>query len=449
MKINAHSDQDLIKTCKIRRNELIRKIKQKYPNKKGILLLFSAFENSKYQFRQDSTFYYFTSLQEPAIILSIEFLDKTDTPQTIYIPQYKESRAKWLKDFISINMSKGDLKNLGIDNVKYLGNATSSYIMSPIVNKDQYTNIISLLKEYKDYTIFTTYSHEYIEQYLTIKQIFNIIPELENNIIDISDIIAQMRRTKSLDEIENIYAAVDCTIAAHNMAAGTIAAEEKFEFEVASILEFMFKQNGAKAAFPTIVAGGSNGLVLHYNSNSCKIKKNSLVIVDAGAELNYYCADIARTYPESGEFSKKQREIYQIVLETQEYIETLAIPGYWLNNKNEPNKSLHHLAYKFLEKSGYAKYFTHSIGHYLGLDVHDVGSYLEPLKEGDVFTIEPGLYIPEQDMAIRIEDDYCITPDGLVCLSEDLAKTPDDIEELMNTSFDFNFNNELEPEEFE
>ena len=120
--------------------------------------------------------------------------------------------------------------------------------------------------------------------------------------------------------------------------------------------------------------------------------------------------------------------MYNIVLETQTYIAECAKPGMWLKNKDKADKSLHHLAVKFLEKRGYDKYFPHGIGHFLGLDVHDVGDYNDPLQEGDVITIEPGIYIPQESIGIRIEDNYWITKDGATCLSEHLPKQADDIE---------------------
>ena len=123
--------------------------------------------------------------------------------------------------------------------------------------------------------------------------------------------------------------------------------------------------------------------------------------------------------------------MYNIVLETQEHIASLAKPGMWLKNKDKADKSLHHLAVKFLAQRGYDKYFPHGIGHFLGLDVHDVGDYNVPLHEGDVITIEPGIYIPEEGIGIRIEDNYWITKDGAICLSENLPKDADDIEGFM------------------
>jgi Xaa-Pro aminopeptidase len=156
-------------------------------------------------------------------------------------------------------------------------------------------------------------------------------------------------------------------------------------------------------------------------------------VVDIGAEANYYCADLTRTYPVSGTFTSRQKEIYNLVLDTQDHIANIAKPGMWLFNKEKPEQSLHHLAYAFLEKKGYAKYFPHGLGHFLGLDVHDVGNRAEPLEEGDVFTIEPGIYIPAEKIGVRIEDDYWMAKDGVVCLSEELPKNADDIERMVQS----------------
>ena len=125
------------------------------------------------------------------------------------------------------------------------------------------------------------------------------------------------------------------------------------------------------------------------------------------------------------------KEIYNIVLETQVYVESIAKPGMYLNNKNFPEKSLNYLAHKFLESYGLGQYFAHNIGHFLGLDVHDVGDNNYELQPGDVFTIEPGIYIPEENLGIRIEDDFLMVEDGVVCLSFGLPKSCVEIEKLM------------------
>jgi Xaa-Pro aminopeptidase len=216
----------------------------------------------------------------------------------------------------------------------------------------------------------------------------------------------------------------------HESVFQTLAID-KIENEIQAGIEYVFIASGADLAFPCIVGSGKNSTILHYMANNKKINQGDLVLVDIGAQFDHYCGDITRTYPVSGKFTKRQREIYDIVLETQEYIENIARPGLWLSNKDKPQESLNHLAKEFMKEKGYEKYFLHGIGHFVGLDVHDVGDSLEPLKPGDVITIEPGIYIAEENIGVRIEDNYWIVEDGIVCLSEQLPKDADEIEKLL------------------
>jgi Xaa-Pro aminopeptidase len=132
-------------------------------------------------------------------------------------------------------------------------------------------------------------------------------------------------------------------------------------------------------------------------------------------------------------FTDRQAEVYTLVLQAQKYIEEQTRPGMYLYNAQIPEKSLHHLAVQFFEYHGCAQYFNHKIGHFLGLDVHDVGDTTEPLQEGDVITIEPGLYLTTEGIGVRIEDDYVVVQDGLVCLSEYIPKSIEEIEDFMNS----------------
>lgn len=410
-----------------RRKELISNINQKYANQKGVLIFFGAFEHEKYKFRQESSMYYYSGLEEPGIVLLVDF----DGPTMIYLPNYAESRNKWASSIL-YGADKKSLESWGVTDIQYLGGICKSYSMTSACTPSEYEYFTKVLQDKieEGYSIYTTYSKGYLEQSLFIDRLINIIPQLREKIVDVSGIIASMRQTKSKSEIENIYKAIDVTMQAHEAAASVINEEMK-ESDVEAIINFIYTQSVARVAFPSIVASGYNATILHYNANNGPLNKNDLVVVDIGAEVDYYCADLTRTYPVSGVFTKRQKELYKIVLDAQKYIENLAKPGIWLNNKDKPSQSLHHLAYDFIQKRGYGKYFTHGIGHYLGLDVHDVGDYSKPLKEGDVITIEPGIYIPEEKIGVRIEDNYWITKDSVICLSEDLPKDINLIEDFM------------------
>lgn len=414
----------------LRRKDLVELIKQEYPDvTTGLIVLFAGFEQERTKFRQESSFYYLTGIEEAGIALAIDLQGKT----TLYIPQSKTDRSAWIHS--AIKLTQENAKTLHIDHIVSAGNPINGYQLHSFSSLEGYSAVADVMKSlvHKDGSLFTLFpqdDHSYIEQRVLLNRFNEMIPVLKNKIIDVSDLIAIIRRRKDMHEIEQLYKAVEITILAHEAAAKSIA-DGVAECEVQAGLEYMFTGSAARPAFASIVAAGKNATVLHYNANKGTMKNGQMVVVDIGAEYDYYCADITRTYPVSGHFTKRQRELYELVLEVQEYIASIAKPGFWISNKEQPEKSLQHLAYKFFEERGYAKYFIHGIGHFLGMDVHDVGNTAEPLQVGDVFTIEPGLYIPEESIGIRIEDDYWMAKDGIICLSESLPKKVDEIEAMM------------------
>jgi Xaa-Pro aminopeptidase len=414
----------------LRRKELVASIKTELSHVgNGIVVLFAAFEQGSERFRQDKTFYYYTGINEPGAVLVIDLSGKS----TVYFPHYFEKRAQWM--VLPEALIKRDAKALHVDAVELLGDECAGYELNPYFSEHEYAHMIALIQNVTKHgeSLFTTApenSHEYVATRFTLDYLQKFVPELQKSVIDVSLLIATARRRKDVGEVEHIYRAIEITELAHESAIQAIK-HNALEAEVQASLEYMMIASHARTAFPSIVATGKNGTVLHYHQNNGTLKDGDLVVVDIGAELNNYCADLTRTYPVSGSFNKRQKELYQIVLDTQAHIASLAKPGMWLKNKDKIDQSLHHLAVKFLAKHGYEKYFPHGIGHFLGLDVHDVGDYSVPLQEGDVITIEPGIYIPEESIGIRIEDNYWITKDGAVCLSENLPKEIADIEECV------------------
>lgn len=210
-----------------------------------------------------------------------------------------------------------------------------------------------------------------------------------------------MRMKKSEQEIARIYRAIDITITAYEAATSSIQ-DEIAECEIQATMEFVYTAHGCVPAFPTIVASGNNATILHYNKNSELLKQGDLVLIDTGVRCDQYCADLSRTYPISGKFTARQKALYEIVLEVQAQLAETIQPGYFINNKEQADRSLQHIAISLFKKYDLAHYFIHSIGHHLGLNVHDVANYAQPLEEGNVITIEPGLYIPEEQIGIRI-----------------------------------------------
>ncbi len=413
---------------KNRRQKLIARIKEYYGISSGVVLIAAGFESERYAFRQESSFYYLTGLSEPAAFLCL-YLDGRDI---LYIPRFKTERSQWVNVSVA---GPEDAHSIDVAEVRFLGKDSPGYSFKAVFTAEKYETLLVDLDTYivpgiKLFTLHDANNEGTFMQQVLYKNLQQWMPVLGAN-IDASQILYDLRRTKDEYELDLIYKAVQVTNVAHRAAAETIKSG-RFEYEVKAAIESIFTGlAGATPSFPSIVATGKNTTVLHYTQHNNELKTNDLVVVDIGAEYGYYAADISRTYPVSGVFNPRQREIYQLVLDTQLYVESIAMPGMYLKNSKYIDQSLHHLAVKYLEQRGYAQYFCHGIGHYLGLDVHDVGDYETPLRVGDVFTIEPGLYLSTEDIGVRIEDDYVMAEDGAACLSYELPKEVDEIEALM------------------
>jgi Xaa-Pro aminopeptidase len=209
------------------------------------------------------------------------------------------------------------------------------------------------------------------------------------------------------------------------------------EYEFTAYFDFYLRMAGVtEHAFKTISASGKNAAVLHYTDNKDKTKDGDLILFDLGASWGYYAADISRTFPVNGKFSPRQKELYDIVLEAQRKVIGKIKHGLPFKELNEI--VLEHYAKELKriglikEKDEIAKYYYHRVSHHLGLDVHDPSRMKdELLKKGMVLTVEPGLYIAEEGIGIRIEDNVLVTENGCEVLSEDIPRTTDEIEELM------------------
>jgi len=428
-----------------RRKSLVSKIKNNFDNlnknnKKinldnSVILLFNNLEHESHKFTLDKSFYYLTGISEPASVSSISLKDNSSE---LFIPNTNNTREVWVDNAVTTN-DKLVLKDYDLNKINYLGEPIRGFEFSPFFEKDSYSNLIKYLENIikNSGAIFTISNidnnlklNNYFEPIYLLNKLINFLPELKDNLINISQEVADLRVIKNKNEIGLMYQAIDITNAAHEAAAKLIKPGVG-ENEVQAAIEYIFTESNSKLAFPSIVGSGRNSTVLHYTANNKVIAKDELVVVDIGASFGEYAADLTRTYPSNGKFTERQKEIYNIVLDTQAYIADLAKPGLWLNNPEHPDKSLNHLTKAYLKAKKLDKYLPHGIGHYLGLDVHDVGDYKQKLAPGMVITIEPGIYIPEEQLGVRIEDDYWITDNGAICLSEELPKTVKEIEAFM------------------
>jgi Xaa-Pro aminopeptidase len=425
-------NQTLSERLQQRRENLLDLIAQQHAGKQGTVFLFAPAEPDHAIFQQESSFFYFSGILEPSSVLTFA----KNEPTTLYQPDFGPTRAKWIHAQQIVNDQTKKL--FRFDEVKNTGKIEGAYSVGPYFSAQEYQYVIEILQRMvqEKQTIFTLYP-QHTRAYASVKKVIDrlshFVPGLMQQIVDVSDLVVKLRRKKDSLEIESLYQAIAVTRDAFHAAAYMLKPEVN-EAQIQATMEYIFTEQGAQPAYPCIVATGKNATILHYHTNRSQAQKGDLMLIDAGAKFNHYCADITRVFPVSGKFSARQKELYEVVLATQEHVASLAKPGMWLSNAQEQEISLQHIAQKFLkDQGGYDQYFGHGIGHFLGLDVHDVGARESLLEAGDVITIEPGVYIPDEKIGIRIEDNYWILPESEpACLSEEIPKTVDDVEAMMS-----------------
>jgi Xaa-Pro aminopeptidase len=251
-------------------------------------------------------------------------------------------------------------------------------------------------------------------------------------VVDLREAIDRMRLIKSPGEIALIEQAVACSVDAHIAAMGSVRTAKR-EFQIqAKMTEALLACGCERNAYAPIVAAGANSVVLHYTENDAEVAAGELALLDVGGEYSFYAADLTRTLPVSGRFSERQREIYDLVLKAQRAVIAAVKPGMTLSGSG--SNSLTQIARDVFEaeKSGLSRRFTHSIGHHIGLAVHDSGDPFEPLQAGMVITVEPGLYLPDEGFGVRIEDMVLVTEDGSRVLSANLPGDAAEVEQLIH-----------------
>jgi Xaa-Pro aminopeptidase len=247
--------------------------------------------------------------------------------------------------------------------------------------------------------------------------------------------IARLRVVKSQSEIALIEKATDATVPAH-LAAWKRIKPGVYEYEIAATMTNAYFEHGCeRSAYAPIVGSGPNSTILHYMANRRRIDRGEVVLMDVGAECSDYATDVTRTVPAGGKFTARQKEIYEIVLAAQKAAIAAIRPGVLM--RGGPG-SLQQIAYEYINAHGkdshgepLGKYFTHGLGHFVGLDVHDPGDLNWPLQAGMVITIEPGIYLPDENIGVRIEDTLLVTQDGAKNLSGALPREVSEIEKLV------------------
>lgn len=360
-------------------------------------------------------FYYLSGVTEfDDILLLVK--NKKETKTKLYIHEIDLQQERWTGK----TLRNGEAREIAmVDDIGYINN-----FYNDIFNYiDKKTKIYILLPE--DDTKNYCYENYFMRK---------INNEIRANFINGNNLLKELRTIKTKEEADLIRQANLITDKGLNAILDNLKPGLK-EYQIESYFDQAIKYNGATGySFPTIAASGINSTCLHYSANTCTLMDGDLILFDLGASYKTYCADVSRTYPINGKFTDKQKQVYEIVLNGQKLIEKLAKPG--LTTK-DLNNSLIEYYIPHLKKLGLIKnneeirkYYFHAVSHHLGMDCHDFCIY-DKLKPGCIISNEPGLYIPEWKIGIRIEDDLYITEDGNINLSEGIIKEVADIENYL------------------
>jgi Xaa-Pro aminopeptidase len=435
----------ILKEFEKRRRQLMRMV-----GDGGIVILPSApvrtrSRDVEYRFRQDSDFYYLTGFSEPDAV-AVLAPGRANGEYLLFCREKNPKREQW--DGLRAGQA-GAIEEFGADDA------------FPIDDLDDILPGImeSCTRVYYTMGMYSEFDARMAEWVNTLRSRLNRGVHSPQEFVALDHLLHDMRLYKSRSEISTMRQSAKVAVEAHKRAM-RITRPGLFEYEVEAEFRHEFRKNDAWVSYSPIVGGGKNACILHYVENNAELKDGDLLLIDAGCELDYYASDITRTFPVNGRFSPEQRAVYEIVFEAQQAaIEVTVVGNHW----NEPHDAAVKVITKGLRKLGllegslprlikdgaYQQYYMHRTGHWIGMDVHDVGDYKvgdewRMLESGMVTTVEPGIYIngsrkiPKafRNIGIRIEDDVAVTNKGPDVLSKGLVSDPDDIESLMNSTID-------------
>lgn len=399
----------------------------------------------EFPYRQDSDFYYLTGFPEPNAVAV--FLPGRKRGQFIlFCQEYDPQKAIWEGDHAGV---QGARKHYGAEEA-YSINEIDAVMPKLLAGRRRLH--CSLGKDPR-------FDQKLLAWVGAVKLQARAGVRAPEELIDLDRVLHEMRLIKSPEEVAAIRRAAEISAQAH-IRAMQVCRPGLYEYQIEAEIVHQFMRGGARSpAYPSIVAGGANACVLHYTRNDKQLEAGELLLIDAGAEYDYYAADITRTFPVDGRFTSLQRTIYELVLEAQlAAIEKVRAGNRW----NEPHEAAVRVLVKGLVKLGllegnparlikkeaYKDFYMHRTGHWLGMDVHDVGAYKvddewRELRPGMVLTVEPGLYISPRckqvpkkwrGIGVRIEDDVLVTEEGCEVLTKAVPKTVEEIEALMEAN---------------
>ena len=423
-----------------RRKQLMRMV-----GKGGIVILPAApirkrSRDTEYIFRQDSDFYYLTGFAEPDAV-AVLVPGREQGEFVLFCRERDKKRELWDG---ARQGPEGVVANLGADDA------------FPIEDIDDILPGLMESCERVYYTMgmYADFDDRIADWVNSLRSGLSKGLHTPQEFVALDHLLHDMRLYKSRAEISAMRRSAKVAVAAHKRAM-QMTRPGLFEYEVEAEFRHEFRRNNAWVSYSPIVGGGANACTLHYVDNNCELKDGDLLLIDAGCELDYYASDITRTFPVNGKFTPEQRAVYEIVLEAQLVAIDKTVKG---NHWNDPHDAAVRAITQGLKKLGllsgtlpklikdeaYKEFYMHRTGHWLGMDVHDVGDYKvgdewRMLENGMVMTVEPGIYIANsrkvparfRNIGVRIEDDVAVTSKGPDVLTKGLAKEPDDIEKLM------------------
>ncbi len=377
-------------------------------------------------FFQEPSFYYLTGHDEPGAVLLLapdwpyNLAQPPTPPEVLYLPPRDPAEEIW------------EGPKIGPSDLDVRAKTGFAYV-EPIANLK--SDLEKLAKTYKNfYTLLPPKPEDGYPHFTnSVAALREDLPHAK--LKDIAPAIYAMRQVKSAGELALMQKAIDASVDAHFDAMRQMR-PGLFEYQIAARMKEIHEWAGcSREAYAPIVGAGFNSTVLHYSALDGEIHDGDVVVIDVGGEYGGYAADITRTLPANGKFTPRQREIYDIVLGAQNAAIAAVKPGAVLYGG--PG-SLQEIAMEYINTHGQDKegrtlgqYYPHGVSHHLGLDVHDPGDRERPLEPGMVVTVEPGIYIPEENLGVRIEDDILVTKDGHQILTARLPRTADEIEKIM------------------
>ena len=430
---------------KKRRKQLMQRVGEGNIALIGSASMHTRNRDVNYPFRQDSDFYYLTGFNEPDA-LAVFVPGRAQGEYILFCREFDAKKALW------------EGAHSGLEG------ATTHYDADDAFPIDDLDDILPGLLENKTKVFYPMgcnleLDHNLLEWINHIRNQSRSGIIAPGELVSLALILHEMRLFKSAEELKLMRRAAEVSAHAHIRAMKNCKAG-LYEYQIEAELIHHFIDNGLRAvAYPSIVAGGKNACTLHYTENNSKLKNGDLLLIDAGAECDHYAADITRTFPISGRFNEAQKQLYQLVLNAQTAALEQIKPGLPWNLAHDASVEvltqglldlglLKGKLKKLIKDEKYKQFYMHRIGHWLGMDVHDVGDYKikqewRLLEAGMVLTVEPGLYIPPdcksvdekwRGIGIRIEDDVLVTPTGHEILTSGVPKSIADIEALMQAN---------------